>query len=104
VVAESVVYEGSVEHKVAHSWLGPKKIRSDATPCPPALNDPDVLTEWLREAIRQGHISEYWEDEYPKYVWSRQGAEVFEARLINRGQGNYKGYPLSSSEIPRELP
>jgi hypothetical protein len=27
----------------------------------------------------------------------------FEARLVNRGNGSYKGYPLSADEWPREI-
>lgn len=102
--AERVRYEGSPEHKVAYSWLGPRKLRSDATPCPPTLKDPGVLTEWLREAVRDGQVSEHWEGEFPRYVWARREEAVFEARLINQGAGNYKGYPLASHEIPEELP
>jgi hypothetical protein len=28
------------------------------------------------------------------------GSIVFEARLVNRGSGEYKGYPLESDEWP----
>jgi hypothetical protein len=28
---------------------------------------------------------------------------VYEARLINRGAGTYKGYPLNPDEVPKEL-
>jgi hypothetical protein len=96
-------YHGSPEHKAAFSWLGPKKLRSDATPCPKHLKDPDMLTGWLRDAIRQRQCSSFWEGEFPKYVWVRQEDLVYEGRLINQGQGNYKGYPLDPSEFPKEL-
>lgn len=102
--ADRVSYEGSPEHKVGLTWLGRGRLRSDATPCPRDLNDPGVLTVWLAEAIRAGHCSAHWEDEFPRYAWARRDGNVYEARLINRGAGTYKGYPLNSDEIPPELP
>ena len=36
----------------------------------------------------------------PRYVWYKHGVIVFEGRLVNRGNGLYKGYPLDSEEWP----
>lgn len=38
---------------------------------------------------------------YPRYVWFKEDEEtVYEARLVNRGKGTYKGYPLETDEWP----
>lgn len=99
-LAARASYEGSAEHKDYHSPAGPPRLRSDASPCPRDLHDQDELTRWLRTAIAAGQIGAPWEGDFPRYVWSRQGNRVFEARLSNRSQGTYKGYPLRPDEVP----
>ncbi len=37
------------------------------------------------------------------YVWYMHGNTVFEARLVNRESGSYKGYPLDSDEWPKGI-
>ena len=32
--------------------------------------------------------------QFPKYVWHRAGDRVYEGRLINSTNGEYKGYEL----------
>lgn len=61
-----------------------------------------MLTEWLRSAIIAGKISEMSEGAhcYPRYVWWRHENSVYEARLVNREQGHYKGYELLPAEYP----
>jgi hypothetical protein len=61
------------------------------------------VSEWLREAIRGGAVSAFWEGDFPRYVWHRQEEVVFEGRLVNRENGHYKGYPLNPDEWPRNL-
>jgi hypothetical protein len=63
-----------------------------------------LVTRWLREAILLGSVSAYWEGEFPRYVWRREGEVVFEARLVNQINGQYKGYPLNPEEWPQNLP
>jgi hypothetical protein len=41
-----------------------------------------------------------WEGEFPRYVWYMHRNIVFEARLVNREIGSYKGYPLDNDEWP----
>lgn len=102
--AENVAYEGSPEHKSYPSFAGAPKLRSDATKCPKHLKDRDQLTGWLQQAIRQGWVSENPRPaRFPRYVWVRQEGIWFEARLVNAGQGTYKGYPLAEDEIPKGL-
>ena len=37
---------------------------------------------------------------FPRYVWYKDGGTIFEGRLVNRGIGSYKGYPLGDDEWP----
>jgi hypothetical protein len=96
-------YVGSAEHKRGLSSAGNPRLRADATPCPPEFKDPDALTSWLRQAIRQGMTGGYWEQGLPRYAWWRDGDSCYEARLVNAGLGEYKGWPLAADEWPAEL-
>jgi hypothetical protein len=58
------------------------------------------LTRWLRRAIRDGRVSELADGAFPRYVWHREGDVMYEARLVNSGSGEYKGYPLNPDEWP----
>ena len=102
-VAARVTYVGSSEHKSFPSFAGPPKPRSDASRCDPQLTDPAVLTEWLREAVTAGHVGELWEGDFPRYAWHRYEGVIYEARLVNPGLGQYKGYPLEVGEEPEGL-
>jgi hypothetical protein len=103
VLAARVRYEGSAEHKTYPSPAGPPRLRSDATPCPPDLKDPHVLTGWLRDAIASGQVGAPWDHDFPQYAWIRRGSRCFEARLSNRELGTYHGYPLRPDEVPQWL-
>lgn len=101
-VAEQASYVGSSEHKNAPSYAGPPRPRADASRCPPELgSDPQRITDWLRAAIRQGSTSGQWEGlspGFPRYVWYKHDETVYEGRLLNSEQGQYKGDPLERSE------
>lgn len=101
--AEVARYVGSPEHKTYPSFAGAPKLRSDATPCPTHLKDADVLTQWLRQALRQGNIGEPICGGFPRYVWVVRDGQWFEAMLTNQELGQYKGYPIRSDEAPRDL-
>jgi hypothetical protein len=45
-------------------------------------------------------VSQHWDGEFPRYVWYKDSGTVYEARLVNREQGSYKGYPLEPAEWP----
>lgn len=95
--ASRATYTGSPEHKALHA-------RSDATLCPADLNAvPEELTRHLRKAIEQGKIGGVNEGGFPRYVWYFDGARVFEGRLTNQVNGEYKGYPIGRDEAPKEL-
>ena len=102
-LAELVTYVGSPEHKDYPSFAGPPKLRSDAFCCPRSIRDADTVTEWLRVAVRRGAVGTYWESGFPRYVWYKLGDTVFEARLTNRGAGQYKGYQLKLEEWPEGI-
>ena len=102
-LAERVRYVGSPEHKDYPSFAGPPGLRSDATPCPHEIKDPEVICEWLRAAIRCGATGEPWEGDFPRYVWYKLGNVVYVGRLVNRGLGTYKGYELEEDEWPENI-
>ena len=54
-------------------------------------------------ASRRGAIGAPWEGEFPRYVWYKHDDTVFEARLLNRETGSYKGYPLDENEWPNGI-
>lgn len=100
-LAESVSYVGSPEHKRHPSFAGPARPRADASQCDPSFrNRRDEIDSWLREGIRSGRVGEPWEGRFPRYVWYRDGGCLYEARLVNRESGEYKGYALQADEWP----
>jgi hypothetical protein len=101
-IARQVSYVGSVEHKASPSFAGWPRPRADASICDQALSgDRKRLTDWLRVAIERGHVGEPWEGAFPRYVWYHDAETMYEARLVNRSKGEYKGYPLRKNEWPR---
>ncbi len=99
-----VKYVGSPEHKSYKSFAGPPKLRSDASRCDPSLSDPGTLTKWLRKGLVDGNVGAPWEGDFPRYVWHLHGGRWYEARLVNRESGEYKGYPIDVEELPKGLP
>ncbi len=99
--ASKARYKGSQEHKAHPSPAGPPALRSDATPCDPAIQWGDINAV-LREAIRRGCTSTVFEQGFPKYVWGWIGEDLYEARRLNGPAGTYKGYRLEELEHPRD--
>jgi len=104
-LAESILYVGSPEHKDVASFAGnPPRPRPDASICPRDLADgQDRMTSWIQEAVRRGAYGEMRENGFPRYLWYKEGDAVYEGRLVNSGQGTYKGYPLEEGEWPRGI-
>lgn len=53
--------------------------------------------------MRAGSTGAPWEGGFPRYAWHREEDTVFKARLVNQGDGSYKGYPLKPDEWPLHL-
>jgi hypothetical protein len=100
--AQHCKYVGSPEHKDAPSFAGLPRPRADASICDRRLRQEDV-DSWLKIAIEKGAFGELWEGAFPRYVWYRHEDTVYEARLVNRETGEYKGYPLANDEWPHGL-
>ena len=58
------------------------------------------IQEWLRRAFKVHCVGSPWEGDFPRYAWSKVGDVVYEARLVNRGLGQYKGWQLEPEEWP----
>ena len=43
------------------------------------------------------------EGDFPRYAWYKNGTDLYEARLVNRDNGQYKGFPLERFEWPEFL-
>ena len=100
-VATRATYVGSPEHKSQRSFAGHPRPRVDASICDSDLDwQQDLVTLWLREALLAGDVGAPWESGYPRYVWKRVDDDVYEGRLLNSGNGEYKGYPLRPEEHP----
>ena len=103
-LAQRVRYVGSPEHKNTPSFAGQPRPRADASICGPELaHEQERVTLWLRGSIRRGAISSLREGDSPRYAWHKEGEIVYEARLVNRAIGAYKGYPLNDTEWPKGL-
>ncbi|OJU74362.1 MAG: hypothetical protein BGO09_11090 [Bacteroidetes bacterium 47-18] len=102
-IKDKVSYVGSVEHKDAPSRLIEGKIprpRPDASMCPRWINDLDLVNKWLKIAFEKGAVCDYFEGDFPRYVWFKYENTVFMGRLINKESGEYKGFPINQFEWP----
>jgi hypothetical protein len=99
-----VTYVGSPEHKTGPSFAGRPRPRGDATKRDTALNDrlPEIQ-QWLQHAFEVQCFGGPWEGGFPRYAWCKIGNIVYEARLVNRGLGQYKGWQLKPEEWPDEI-
>ena len=61
-LADRVRYTGSPEHKDMPTFAGHPRPRSDASICPREHNDIEMVTGWLRSAMRAGSTGGPWED------------------------------------------
>ena len=103
LVAGLAVYVGSPEHRMFHVLRVSPRLRAHASCCPRNVADKAEILEWLRSAIRRGATGGPWEGDFPRYVWYKHDDTVFEGRLVNRGTGDYKGYPLDRDEWPEGI-
>lgn len=100
-LAERAVYVGSSEHKTGPSFAGMPRPRADATKCAPELNNRrDEIQQWLRRAFELNCFGYPWDGDFPRYAWCKVDEVVYEARLVNRELGQYKGWQLEPDEWP----
>lgn len=103
-VARRVRYVGSPEHKAGPSFAGAPRPRADATKCDESLNSRLLdIQRWLRHGVAMGCVGGPWEGGFPRYVWCKVGSVVYEARLVNRELGEYKGWQLDHEEWPSRI-
>lgn len=103
-LAERTRYVGSAEHKerpIDPSFTVAPGLRSDASQCPPQVSR-DEAQAILAEGIERLCVSSAFESGFPRYVWGRLDGAPFIARLINREQGHYKGWPIEEFELPTD--
>lgn len=106
-LANKVHYGGNPVHKRNPGDFGlapPSRPMPDKTLCDPSgVFTRKVALKLLREGIERGCISEQEDNGFPRMVWSVDENEyVFEAKLDNRDQGSYHGYPLPQDDVFRE--
>ena len=53
--------------------------------------------------MSEGVVGGQWDGKFPRYVWSKDGESVYEARLTNPMKGEYKGYPIRRDEWPEGI-
>ena len=111
-LAEIAVYKGSAEHKSQKWWCGlPARLpvrdgqfvrygKQTTTICPLTRpEDRGRATEWLRYAIRTGQCKFHETDKiFPKKVWHEADGRIWMGLLINPGNGQYKGWPITKEE------
>ena len=106
-VARKATYVGSQEHSSILGLALPHKWNPHSTRCPPEITDKELVLKWLRCAISLGAVSALWEPRiqrrFPRYVWYMDGDTVYEGRLVNSGNGSYKGYPITKEEWPKGI-
>jgi hypothetical protein len=100
--AARVSYEGSPYHRRGAAGQ-PTAVRRypAASKCDPKWTR-DAATAVLREAIRQSFVPREadWRGIFPRYVWYRDEAVVYQAFLHNETSGAYHGFPLNKEEWP----
>jgi hypothetical protein len=102
--AGRVRYGGNPKHKkdpgdfglippAAHNGQDPER-GNDALCDVSHVRTREEAQRLLEEAFRSGFVDARRDGVWPKVVWVVADGHVFEARLENRGQGTYHGYPL----------
>jgi hypothetical protein len=103
--AEGARYSGSPYHRPPGSLIGPSRHRlfPQASKCDIKWTL-EGANRALKNAIHSGQVSADWDGGFPRWVWIRDGHTLYEARLSNRGNGEYHAYPLNEErEWPVEM-
>lgn len=105
LLAGSIHYKGSVEHKAYPSFAGPPALRSDASPCDPKIqadSDRQSVEVALRDAFLRGCVSADTRNGFPRYAWGWFRGRLYKAMLINQEAGWYKAWPIEELEAPED--
>lgn len=100
--AATAVYGFSEYHCRGPKGEAPKKRARPASICPRKWSN-DEATEALRMALKKGHVSEAWEEGFPRYAWHRDGAILYEARHTRGPTGTFHAYPIEAFQFPNGL-
>jgi hypothetical protein len=102
IAAESAVYAASDYHCPAARGQPPKRRVRYASICPKRWSA-HAATNALRQALSKGQVSEAWEDGFPRYVWTKDGEVIYEARHTRGPTGTFHAYPIEKYQIPDGL-
>lgn len=102
-LARTARYCGSPYHKSRPADYGMEELpkpRPDKTRCD---EERDFLQaeaiRLLTDGFKKGLVSRRTEGNWPQYVWAVDDeGVVYEARLTNREQGEYHGYPMRADD------
>jgi len=97
--ASNAVYSRSPYHCLGAEGQPIATRMKPASPCPRQWSDEDA-TKTLRIAVSRGHVSEIWEDGFPRYVWHRDGTVFYEARHTRGPLGSFHAYPIEEIQLP----
>lgn len=100
--ARTATYLSSDYHCRGPKGQPPKRRTSPTSICPRAWRDEEA-TNALRKALLNGHISDVWDGEFPRYVWHKEGEVIYEARHTGGPAGCFHAYPIKSLQIPSGL-
>jgi hypothetical protein len=103
--ARMAKYKSSPYHRSKGSNFGPAAHRRypHASKCPSKWNQLDA-DRVLKRAIEAGNVSQSWINKFPRFVWYKDGDDLYEARLSNETLGEYHAYPLEDErEWPEKL-
>ena len=97
-------YVGSPEHKRGLAFTGPPKLKYGNNICPSQLNqEQQGLTKWLQDALSRGWVASPVEGGFPRYIFAKREGKWFQGRLTNLEKGEYKGWPVEESEVPKRF-
>jgi hypothetical protein len=102
IAAANAVYSPSNYHCPGSKGEAPKRRVKYASICPKRWST-QAATEALRQALCNGHVSEAWEDGFPRYVWHKDGEVIYEARHTRGPHGTFHAYPIEKFQIPDGL-
>jgi hypothetical protein len=101
--ATNIKYEESPYHCHGPKGERPRFRTKPASPCPRKWSAQEAITA-LKRAIQLGWISDKRVNDFPRYIWYRDGeTTIYEARSAPAVPGKYHAYPVEAWQVPKEL-